>query len=34
MIIGTSGFIVTKLLDKFIKDGYSVLNIDIVSPKK
>ena len=34
LITGASGFIGTNLLDKFLKDGYSVLNIDIVSPKK
>ena len=33
LITGASGFIGTNLLEKFITDGYSVLNIDIVAPK-
>jgi len=33
LITGASGFIGTNLLEKFINDGYSVLNIDINTPK-
>lgn len=34
LITGGSGFIGTNLSEKFIQDGYEVLNIDIVEPKK
>ena len=34
LITGGSGFIGTNLLEKFIKDGYDVLNIDFREPKK
>ena len=33
LITGASGFIGTNFLDKLAKDGYSVLNIDILSPR-
>jgi len=33
LITGASGFIGTNLLEKFINDGYSVLNIDIAAPR-
>ena len=33
LITGGSGFIGTNLLEKFIRDGYKVLNIDINKPK-
>jgi nucleoside-diphosphate-sugar epimerase len=33
IITGASGFIGTNLLDKLVKDGNSLLNIDIVSPR-
>ena len=33
LITGGSGFIGTNLVEKFIKDGYDVLNIDFQKPK-
>jgi len=33
IITGASGFIGTNLLDKFVKDGFDVMNIDIKSPR-
>ena len=33
LISGGSGFIGTNLLEKFLKDGYDVLNIDYREPK-
>jgi nucleoside-diphosphate-sugar epimerase len=34
IITGASGFIGTNLLDKLVKDGNSLLNIDIIFPGK
>lgn len=34
LITGGSGFIGTNLMEKFLKDGFNVLNIDINEPKK
>jgi nucleoside-diphosphate-sugar epimerase len=33
LVTGGSGFIGTNLVEKFLKDGHDVLNIDIVKPK-
>jgi GlcNAc-P-P-Und epimerase len=34
LITGGSGFIGTNLIDSFLKDGYSVLNVDRRQPIK